>query len=155
MGNKIAISGLRRKRAQIAGLVADHERKARYWKAALSHVDATLRPFSAEIDPDTIPPKRTYRQSRYFSGSELARFCMDELRKAEQPMPASAIYHAAVKADGVPDDPRTKTALVERILRFMREKQDAGLVAKIGISHDARWALRDDLPRLPFDGGPA
>ena len=54
-------------------MIADHERKARYWKAALAHVDATLRLFSDEIDPNEIPPKRVYRQSRYFHGAELAR----------------------------------------------------------------------------------
>lgn len=153
MKHTITIHGLRRKRAQIAGLIADHERKARYWKAALAHVDATLRLFSDEIDPDAIPPKRLYRKSRYFHGAELARFCLGELRKAEQPLPAIAIFNAAVKAHGIPDDPRTKTAMVQRILAFLREKQDSGLIEKHGISHDARWSLLDcpSLP-LPRDG---
>ena len=150
--DSVAINGLKRKRAEIAGIVADHERKARHWKAALAHVDATLRLFSSEIDPQAIPGKRPYRQSRYFSGSELARFCMDQLRLAAEPIPAAAIYEAAVKAHGIPADARTRVTLTERILRYLREKQEAGTVAKHGVTHDARWSLVAHNEKTPPSG---
>jgi hypothetical protein len=121
--------------------VADHEKKARHWKKALAQVDATLRLFSTEIDPEAIPGKRPHRQSRYFNGAELARFCMDQLRQAAEPIPATAIYDAAVKAHGIPDDARTRVTLTDRILRYLREKQEAGTVIKHGVTHDARWML--------------
>ncbi|MDP1751803.1 MAG: hypothetical protein Q8L22_20320 [Reyranella sp.] len=150
------LAGLKRKRAQIAGIIADHEKKARHWKAALTHVDATLRLFSSEIDPETIPAKRMYRASRYFSGDELARFCLDQLRRASAPITAGAIYGAAVKAHGIPTDARAKVTITERILRYMREKQEAGMVEKHGITHDAKWSLANAdfnavLPLLPDD----
>jgi len=37
----------------------------------------------AETDPEAIPPRRTYRRSGYFKPGELARLCLDELRKAD------------------------------------------------------------------------
>lgn len=107
------------------------------------HRDATLRLFSEEIDPETIPGKRPYRQNTLFSRSELARFVMDQLRQASEPLAATAIYDAAVKAHGIPEDARTRVTLTERILRYLREKQEAGMVEKHGITHDARWALRE------------
>ena len=47
-----AMHALKRKRAQIAGFIADNERKARDWRVALVHVDATLKLFDAELDPE-------------------------------------------------------------------------------------------------------
>jgi hypothetical protein len=147
MGDAYLIAGLRRKRAEIAGIIADHEKKARHWKQALANVDATLRLISGEIDPDAIPGKRPYRNSRLFSGNELARFVMDQLRRAAEPIPAAAIYEAAVKAHGIPDDARTRVTLTERILRYLREKQEGGLVEKHGVTHDARWSVAQDCAR--------
>lgn len=143
MGDTYVIAGLRRKRAQIAGFIADHERKAREWRASLVQLDATLKLFAADLDPETIPSKRPHRQSPLFNGAELARLCLDQLREAAEPISAGAIYEAAVRLHGIPTDPRAKTATVERILRYLREKQEAGLVQKHGITHDARWSLTD------------
>src|SRR5690242_1285261 len=67
-----AVHALKRKRAQIAGYIADHERKARDWRVALAHVDATLKLFDDELDPEVILPKRVHRKTRYFRGKSSA-----------------------------------------------------------------------------------
>lgn len=154
MGDTITIAGLRRKRAEIAGVIADHEKKARHWKEALAHVDATLRLFSGEIDPDAIPGKRIYRSSRFFSGSELSRFVMDQLRQAGEPISAGAIFKAAVETHGIPDDARTRVTLTERILRYLREKHESGMIEKLGVTHDARWRVPDTKKGPEWGSGP-
>ncbi len=89
---------LKRKRAQIAGFIADNERKARDWRVALVHVDATLKLFDAELDPEDIRPKRPHRKSQYYSGPDLARLCLDELRKANgTPLTAIALADKRVE----------------------------------------------------------
>jgi hypothetical protein len=132
------VHGLRRKRAQIAGFVANHEKKARYWREALAHVDATLKLFSPELDPEQIPATRPHRKSRYFSGSELARLCLDELRKADgEARSAGDLLDAAVVAGNIPDQPHIRVALKERIINYLNTKEKDGEVVHVGLTHNA------------------
>jgi hypothetical protein len=136
------VHGLRRKRAQIAGFVADHEKKARYWRETLAHVDATLKLFSPELDPEQIPATRPHRKSRYFNGPELARLCLDELRKANgEARSAGYLLDAAVIAGDVPDRPHLRAALRERIINYLNNKEKAGEVVRVGLTHNTRWRL--------------
>ena len=106
MAETHVISALRAKRAEVSGYIHDLEKKAKTWRARLAHIDATIKIFSPETDPDAIPPRRTYRRSGYFKKGELARLCLDELRKAEgQPITTAAIVAGVIKAKGLPDDP--------------------------------------------------
>ncbi len=77
------VSTLRRKRAEIGGCIRDMELQIERQRAALAHIDATIRLFSPDADPEAIPPKRTYRRTRYFARGELSRLCLDVLRKAQ------------------------------------------------------------------------
>jgi hypothetical protein len=75
------VSALRAKRAEISAYVHDLEKKVATWRARLAHIDASIKIFSPETDPEAIPPRRTYRRSGYFKKGEFARLCLDELRK--------------------------------------------------------------------------
>jgi len=66
------VTALRRKRAEVSGHIADLERKITRQRVNLAHIDATIRLFSPDTDPNAIPPKRTYRRTRYFAKGELA-----------------------------------------------------------------------------------
>jgi len=83
MAETHVVSALRAKRAEISGYIHDLEKKVKTWRARLAHIDATIKIFSPEIDPDAIPPKRTYRRTRYFAKGELSRCCLDVLRDAQ------------------------------------------------------------------------
>ena len=144
MGDTYTIAGLPEKRARIAGIIADHEKKMAGWRNALRHLDATIRLFDAELDPDRIPRIRPYRQSENFYGPPLARFVLDQLRQASGPIAAFDIYRAAIDAHGLDSDAQTKTATVERILRYLRQKAADGLVQKHGTTHDVRWSLTEN-----------
>ncbi len=66
MAEAHVISALRAKRAEVSGHIHDLEKRIHTWRARLAHLDAAIRIFSPETDPDAIPPKRTYRRARYF-----------------------------------------------------------------------------------------
>ncbi len=83
MAEQHVVSQLRAKRAEIGGYLHDLEKKIKVWRARLAHIDATIKIFSPETDPEAIPARRTYRRSGYFQHGELARLCLDELRKAD------------------------------------------------------------------------
>jgi len=73
MAEPHVVTALRAKRAEISGHVHDLERKLARHRANLANIDATIRLFAPELNPDTIPPKRTYRRTRYFAKGELSR----------------------------------------------------------------------------------
>jgi hypothetical protein len=51
-------------------------------RADLTHIDGTLRVLAADLDPESIRPKRAYRRNRYFARNELWRLCLGVLRTA-------------------------------------------------------------------------
>ncbi len=142
MAETHVVSALRTKRAEISGYIHDLEKKVKTWRARLAHIDATIKIFSPETDPEAIPPRRTYRRSGYFKKGELARLCLDELRKADgQPITTAAIVAGIIQAKGLADDPSLAAALTERALTYLRVKRKTGAVAKIGTSRSAKWVL--------------
>jgi hypothetical protein len=139
MNEPHVVSSLRRKRAEIGGSIRDLERRIKQQRAALAHVDATIRLFSPGSDPGAIPPRRAYRRSRYFARGELSRLCLDTLRKADgQPVSAGEIATAAVAAKGLPVEVGTMTEAVLTVLRRLAKR---GTVVRQGTSRNARWVL--------------
>jgi hypothetical protein len=142
MAETHVISALRAKRAEVSGYIHDLEKKVKTWRARLAHIDATIKIFSPETDPEAIPPRRTYRRSNYFKKGEFARLCLDELRKADgQPITTAAIVAGIIRAKGLPDDPALGVVITERVLSYLRVKRKAGAVIKTGTSRDAKWGV--------------
>jgi hypothetical protein len=83
MAETHVVSALRAKRPEVSGYIHYLEKKVKTWRVRLAHIDATIKIFSPEIDPEAIPPRRSYRRSGYFKKGEFARLCLDELRKAD------------------------------------------------------------------------
>ena len=150
-----AMHALKRKRAQIAGFIVDHERKARDWRAALAHVDATLKLFDAELDPNAIKPKRPHRKSQYYSGADLARLCLDELRKANgTPRTAMELADIAMVAGSIPDQHHVRFAMRERITKYLSDKEKAGEMVRIGMAQNTAWTLPPERLDSAHDGEP-
>jgi hypothetical protein len=142
MATTHVVSTLLRKRAEVSGYIHDWEKKVRHLRAQLSHIDATILLFAPEIDPNAIPPRRTYRHSRYFSSGEVTKRCQDVLREASEPMTALAIAEALMVAKGMTTDDGISTRRVgDGVLAVLRKLAKRGTVAKTGVSRDARWAI--------------
>src|SRR6266851_6910973 len=60
MGNSYAISALIDKRAEIAGLILDLERQVGIHRAALLHLDATLKLLDPTIKPTRHPSQASH-----------------------------------------------------------------------------------------------
>ena len=99
MAEPHVVTALRAKRAEIRGHVHDLERKLARHRASLAAIDATIRLYAPELNPESIPPKRTYRRTRYFAKGELSRRVTDMLRQASgKPMTTAAI--SGLESDG-------------------------------------------------------
>jgi hypothetical protein len=136
------VAALRTKRAEISAHIHDLEKKITTWRARLAHIDASIKIFSPETDPEAIPPKRTYRRSGYFRKGEFARLCLDALRKtAGGPVTTAQIVISVLENKGLPHEPALLASLNEKALAYLRQQRKNGGVIKIGTSRDACWKL--------------
>jgi hypothetical protein len=136
------VSALRLKRAEISGHIHGLEKRIARQRANLANLDATIKLFSPGTNPDTIPPKRTYRRTRYFARNELTRLTQDALRTASGPLTSAEIATAVVQAKGMPPgDAAFKEIVAARVLTVLRRLTKRGTVVKHGTSRDAQWVL--------------
>ena len=91
MSETHVIPALRAKRAEISGQIHDLDKRIARMRANLANIDAAIQLLSPSTDPDAIPPKRTYRRTKYFARNELARMALDVLRRAPGPLAAKEI----------------------------------------------------------------
>lgn len=142
MGESLVVSGLRRKRGQIAGFIAEHERQAREWRVALAKVDAVLKLFDPELDPTKIPMRQVPRRTVYYDGHQMTRLVLDELRKAGgTPISTDAIFAAAVSQAELPDQPHIRVSVRQRIVHLLNQKDKRGEIMRVGMGRNAKWAL--------------
>jgi hypothetical protein len=142
MTNSHVVSALRLKRAEISGHVHDLEKRIARQRANLANLDATIKLFSPGTNPDSIPPKRAYRRTRYFARNELSRLTQDTLRTASGPLTSAEIAAAVMRAKGMPSgDAAFKEIVAGRALTVLRRLTKRGGVIKHGTSRNAQWAL--------------
>lgn len=147
MAEPHVVTALRAKRAEISGHIADLERKLARHRAGLANIDSTIRLFAPGLDPDSIPPKRTYRRTRYFAKGELTRRVLSALRQAAgQPMTAATIVRGTMTDKGFPaDEGALSAAVTEMVLTVLRRLCKRGTVTKSGASRNAQWSLAAPL----------
>ena len=73
---------LRNKRAELAGTLIQLEQQLVRQRADLTHLDATMRLFDPDIQPNEIHPKQRRSHSAWFRHGECLRLIYDELRDA-------------------------------------------------------------------------
>jgi hypothetical protein len=150
MADTHVLSALKSKRAEIVGYIHDLEKKVRTWRARLTHIDASMRIFSPDTDPEAIPARRTYRRSRYFMRGEFALLCLAELRKASGPIRKGEIAAAILGVKGLSvDDPALRGAIAERTGSYLRTLEKQGTVIKTGGNRNAMWEIAPVAGRAP------
>src|SRR3954463_2657737 len=86
MAEPFMVGGLKEKRAELSGIIANLEKRINQHRADLVHVDAVLRLFAPDITPETIAPKAPRRRNEWFPPGELSRMVLDVLRLAPTPL---------------------------------------------------------------------
>ena len=143
--NPIAMFALKRKRAEIAGKIADFEVQLEGLRADLLHVDHTLRLFDPEIEPHRIPPKRPKIPSTgYFGRGELTRRIYDVLRQGET-LSAADIVGRVLSAKKLPtDDKHLNARMASQVLVRLSQLAAKGTVTRVGAGIGVRWRLITD-----------
>jgi hypothetical protein len=142
MPDTFAILGLRRKRAHIAGEIAQAERRIEPLRIALAHLDAVLRIFDATSNPELIPAIRPTTRGTFFRHGEQIRLCLEALREAKGPMRARSVAEFAMLAKGLPvDDRRVCEGIADQVRIALTRLDRRGTVRKVLISPEVWWEL--------------
>lgn len=143
MGDTFLISGLREKRAAVAGRIVDLRREIDKLQADLVHIDAVLKIYG--LEPADIPNKgRMPVRSTYFGRNELSRRCRDMLREKGS-VRADDIAVQAMKDKGMdPEmDRKTRADFIRRILVSLHDMRKANMVEKVGHGRGVRWTAKE------------
>ena len=137
-GNRYALHALRERRASIDGEMRECERRLRYLREMIGHLDATLALFDPDGNPKAIKAKRPYKRVKLFGAGKLNRLILDALRKAERPLTTLEIV-AAVVAElgfGVDAEKGMKSRVRSSLLYLSKVR---GSVIKEGERETAVW----------------
>ena len=141
------VTALCRKRAELSGYIADLERQLARERSNLAHIDAAIRMFAPDLDPNGIAPKRVYRTNRYFGRYEVARRCIDALRTAAgRPLLANEIARTILADKALPtNDVKLAAIITEIVLATLWRLYKRGKISKAGTTRNAQWMLPPSL----------
>jgi hypothetical protein len=124
MKNDHVLSGLKAKRAEIAGKIETMQREMRLLVATIGHIDATIRTFDPSINLDDITPKMPPR-FQAFKG-EVSRIVLDALREAKTPLPVYDLTLTVAAGRGISTDEKPFMIILRRrvdaCLRNLRKR---------------------------------
>jgi hypothetical protein len=139
-GNRYALAALKERRASIDGEMRECERRLRYLREALGHLDATLALFDPDGNPKAIKAKRPYKRVKLFAAGTLSRLILGATRKGGRPMTTLETVDAVVADLGYGDDAaKGMSTRVRSSLLYLWKVR--GSVVKDGERETARWRI--------------
>jgi hypothetical protein len=142
MAESHVVSALVAKRSEVAGQIADLERKIAQQRADLVHIDAVLGLYAPELEPDRIPSGAVRRRNGWFKSGELVRMVLDTLRVAPAPMPTRDIAVAVMARRGLDPADMHTARLIGKLVNNALTRQAGDLVEKIALHRSVTWRLR-------------
>jgi predicted metal-dependent HD superfamily phosphohydrolase len=145
----IAVNALRNKRAEILGDLVVHQAAIDRLRAELIHIDAVLRLFDPDTNPEEIGGKRRFpRRTEYFGRGEVTRLIYDALRD-NGTVSAAELAEAVATQKEIPETDRAiRREITDRFLNMLHHLRRRGHLEKIGHGPGVRWKLSPKEPDL-------
>jgi hypothetical protein len=124
------VAVLRKRRAEIAGDIAQLQVKVRHRRRDLKRVDDILRILAPGSDPTTIPTRKPVKHLNVFRQGQLNALILGILGASETPMTNIAVLEALMAKIGSP--PAARQALRRRVNGNLAYLWDAERVGKVG-----------------------
>lgn len=143
MENDYVLSGLIRKRSEIAGKIEHTQAALRQLVADLDSIDAAIKLFDPEADIPAIKPRQYPPRHAAFRG-EMMRHVMGCLRLSEgKPVTTRDIALVVMKARGLnPEDQSLLVTIRKRVGACMWKLKQQGAVREIaGVGDLKEWVL--------------
>ena len=140
MAQAHVIGALSNKRAELAGIVRQLEQQLAQRRTNLSHLDATMRLFAPDIQPQQIRPRQPRARSVWFRPGECLRLVYDELRDAAQPITTRELAERIMRVKAMPPTDDRHRELVQKTLlaSLNRAKETIARVETAGV---VSWRL--------------
>ena len=143
IGTYYAIIQLREKRARLAGEIAKAERVLAANQRDLANLDAVIRLFEPERDPELIPAIRpTSRRSLFFKHGEQQRLVCNVLHAAGKPIRCRTVAEGVMLRKGLPVENEAlvqSVSLQVRVALFRLEER--GITRRIVKAPETWWEL--------------
>jgi hypothetical protein len=145
----ITVSALRRMRAKVAGEIEMHSREVDQLRATLIHIDATLRLFDPETDPNDIRTVRPYpRRKEWFARGEVTRRIYEAYRKDGIIWPRQVARQAMADKGISEADSKIAQEIIATFAHVAAYLTRCGKLVKIGRGAGARWKIAPTEPEL-------
>ncbi len=131
MGNSFVISGLRIKRVRLAGEIIQAQEIVARRTTELLALDAVIRLFSPDCDPDMIAPIRPTSHSLFFQYKELGRLCLGAPPVAGRPVMLDQIVNHVIAAKRFPENKHLRRHVTDSARQLLMRKAQKGRVRRI------------------------
>jgi len=137
------ISGLKRKRGEVAGQIMVLKGQLRVLQDDLAAIDRSLGLLDPSIEPRKIKVLRPTHRFKYFEAGELAKLIFDQLRKSEgKPVLVPAITEAIMDAKGLDKTHRDAVReIAARVLAQLHGLAKRGKIQRIGKRVGVSWVM--------------
>lgn len=148
MAESHVASALRHKRGEIAGEIIASERRITELRAALVHVDATLKLFAGDdANPEAIPP-RLPRPMRALGApsrrGDLTRTTLDVVRRAGCGVSTAEVADQVASALGMTQERGAgRTAFTEQVRNALYRQRDRGSLVTMKDGLRTLWRVAD------------
>ena len=140
--NIYAISGLRRKRGELAGQILTLEQQLKTLRADMAALDRSLVLLDPSIVPASIKPIKPVQRFKYFKSGELPRLILGVLRAEPEPILNYLLVEKVMKAKGLDAAHRdTRQAVEGRVRSATYQLEVKGTIRHIGKHRGCQWAL--------------
>jgi hypothetical protein len=128
----LALAALVRKRAELAGEIEAAQDRIAELRAALVHLDATIRLLCPDAEPELVKPKKPSRKDcDWFGRGELGRLALDALRDAEEPLGSLRLARAVMERKGMEPGDLATLRRVKNMLNGVLQRREGRLVERV------------------------
>src|SRR5208337_2965831 len=110
------IGALREKRSELGGVMKQLEQRLEQHRAALAHLDATMRLFDPDIRPEEIRPRQQRSRSSWFRPGECLRLIYDVLRDTPQPVTTRELAERIMQVKAIPSTDDRRRELIQKTI---------------------------------------
>lgn len=142
MAESHVVSGLIAKRSEMAGLIEHHQKAIARLAADLTHVDATIKLFSPEVDLRTVRAKTHRVRNQYFKPGECQRLILEIYRDAAgQELSSRQVAEQMVLRKGFENTSDMIEQMQKNAVAVLRRLEGKLFQLGNGIGRAQTWAL--------------
>ena len=135
------LHALKDKRGRLAHDLKEAELRVVALRTDLASVDACLRIFGSDVDPETIPLKATFGKTPAgLPKGAGTRTALEILRETGQPMSTPELAACILQRFGRPLEARSMSMLVKAVQSNFSRRSD-GIVEFVRDTYPGRWRL--------------